>query len=662
MLVRKEDVERVAKLLSHSPKLALDCETSGLRPFHGDRLLGIAICGGDDAFYWNLQHYPAFDDSVLCVSDIHEYLGPLFRDGTKTWYLHNATFDMDFLRQIGVELSGTVHDTMVGARLEYNDHIKYDLASCAARIGLEKSSAIDEYCDTRGMYEMIQLPGKKVKKKNRFFDKVPLEVLEPYASTDALITYKLGEYQEQALRNMDKELKPGAKGVCSILDTERRLTKVVWGIKHRGLKIDLGFCQAAKEYEEGRAREAAASFAKEAHEPFKDSSKVFERIFESDRSRWGKSEKGNLSFDADALATFKNPLAKLVLTYRDAKSKSDFYNGFIYYTDQNGFLHPNLGQADTVTGRLGSREPNTQNLTNEEDVDLSQPFLVRRAIVPPSPEYLIASIDYSQQEYRMMLDYAEEFALIAQIKGGLDVHEATAQMMGVPRKVAKTLNFMLLYGGGAKKLGASLGVSMTDARTLKAKYFAALPGVRKLMSTVSRVAKERGHIRTWAGRRSHFKDPKYAYKAPNSLIQGGGADVMKQAMVYIHQFLEGHKTHMVLSVHDELIFYVHRTELHLIKEIQKIMENVYPAKHLPLECSVAWSDRSLADLKEGLPDESEARNKVQAGDSSPLFEEATKCMVFRGESAVYSGHPGYFDESKGAFHCPGVEIGNGTLK
>jgi DNA polymerase I-like protein with 3'-5' exonuclease and polymerase domains len=222
----------------------------------------------------------------------------------------------------------------------------------------------------------------------------------------------------------------------------------------------------------------------------------------------------------------------------------------------------------------------------------------------------------------MMLDYAEQLDLIEEVKGGLDVHTATAKLMGVARKPAKTLNFLLLYGGGVVKLALELfpvtaneptlwviwkqangwrldeddkkwlelatdemvAVNLPlllEAEKLRNQYFSRLPKVQELVDECKRTAADRGYIRTWTGRRIYFKRG-FAYKAPNALIQGGASDVCKTAIVRIDDYLKDKRSKLLLSVHDELVLKIHAGEMHTIDVVKDIMQTSFPHKHLPL--------------------------------------------------------------------------------
>jgi len=223
--------------------------------------------------------------------------------------------------------------------------------------------------------------------------------------------------------------------------------------------------------------------------------------------------------------------------------------------------------------------------------------IVRRAFIPRYGHTFLM-VDYDQMEYKLMLDYAGEMKVIEQVVNGIDVHTACGELMGVPRTPAKKINFMLLYGGGNAKLAADLGVSVKEATELRRLYFAKLPKVRKLIQGIQAQASKRGYIINWFGRRVLIPRDR-AYFAPNMLIAGGCADVVKLAMVNLFAMLKEHFPHtqMLLQIHDEILFETEFITEGLIYHITKIMESAYKFKYLPLTCSVDYSERSWADKK-----------------------------------------------------------------
>lgn len=636
ILVERSQVEAVClELAAHQGALAADTETYGLRPFHGDRLFSLIISTGKEDYYFNFQAYTTLKEECVLGPEAWVPLARLFNDCCRTWYFHNAPFDLSMLALEGIEVKGTVHCTKAMGRLEYNQHMSYDLDSCAKRIGLEKSDAVEKYVQEHHLWAWRDIPGKKTRDKDKFFFQVPFDIIAPYGCQDARTTHALGEYQQAQLSKVNSDaIERGLPALSNVVQTERSLTHAVVRMERVGVQIDSDYCVRAARYEADRAEKAMAQFAQITGRPFVASSKLFEDVFASDRDRWGVTDKGNPSFSSEALETFLNPAAQAVLAYRDAKSKSDFYQGFLYHRDENNCIHPHLDPGGTASGRFNSYSPNFQNLTSEglyecgeclfnlEDREDRCPkcsstkiqdkeFLIRRALVP-RPGFCFFMPDYVTMEYRMMFDYAcgivgYETDLVRRINAGHDPHQATADAvteMGTPlkRSKAKNVNFAFLYGSGDQTLADTMRATLAEAKALRSLIVRAAPEVKQFVDAVGGVARRRGFITTWAGRRSWFPDPNWAYKAPNYLIQGGCADVVKRAMVNVDSYLRGKKSRMCLQVHDELLIEVHAEEAATVpRAIQDIMQTIYPHKFLPLLTSAEWSDKSMADAKKGYP-------------------------------------------------------------
>ena len=289
----------------------------------------------------------------------------------------------------------------------------------------------------------------------------------------------------------------------------------------------------------------------------------------------------------------KTPIAKLVQDFRDAERKASMYYGsMLEFMDADGIIHANIRQGGTATGRMSYSGPNLQNQKKVEDGDeeYTNKYLVRRSFIPRKGCNFFM-LDFDQMEYKMMLDYANETKVIEQVLAGVDVHQATANIMKVSRKIAKTINFMLLYGGGVAKLCLALHnptlpepllkdverlyrwkdlapetiaikmeleqsvielniIELNKAYAQREHYFKNLPKVKNFIKNVRNIARDRGYIFNWYGRQYNFRK-NTAYKAPNYLIQGGCADVVKPAMVELAKFLTAYKPKMLIQIHDE---------------------------------------------------------------------------------------------------------------
>jgi len=610
LLANQKNLNELIARFSKAHSIAADAEAYGLHPYNGDRLFSIIIADEEGAVYFNFKPYPeAPDDAVLPDPSV---LAPIFKDEGKLVFMHNAKYDLAMLRFDGIEVERTVHCTQAIARLVYNKHFQYNLDALAKEIGLEKNKVVEEYISKHKLFDMVQIPGKQKKVRNEHYDKVPFDVIVPYGLDDAKITRALGLSQIARIEAMAATMPKNIGDVRELMRRERELTKVCFNMEWRGALIDPAYVKEALEYELNEQKKAEDEFKKLTGHDFKDSPKALGKAFDAIGEPYphhpptalmvkkaraqGKTPVGNPCFKAEALAGMETPAAKLVLAQRSANKKAGtYYRSFLYFSDDSNYLHCDLRQAGTDTGRMSSAEPNLQNLPKREEENESLKYRVRRAFPPPK-DYVLVMIDYDQMEYRLMLNYAAEMGLIEKIKGGLDVHQATADMMHVDRYPAKTLNFMIIYGGGIRALARKLKCSYDQAAEYMRNYKNGLPNCWRFIKRVIYTAEKRGFIFNWAGRRYEFDNPEFAYKAPNYLIQGGCADIVKKAMVECEHCLKGRKSTLRLQVHDECFFYIHKNEFNLVPELKGIMENTYIPKYLPLTCGVdhsfvSWGDK-----------------------------------------------------------------------
>lgn len=610
MLVGRADFERVVTELSKEMRLSLDFETTGLRMFHGDRFFSFIIANAKIPYYFNFLPYADLGSEYVLTRYHWEKMEALFKDPTKTWYIQRAAnFDLCIASVDGFFIEGRIHCTQAIGRVEYNDHMSFSLEDQLARIGRVKTDEVKKYIMEHKLYTDVKVPGKAKVERRLHYDRVPFKLMLPYGENDGLETFHLGEWQEKSITNQDVDSRPG-RTLRNVLINERRLQKTIHRMKHQGVLIDRKYCEEAARFEQGRMRRAHEQFRKETGIPYKDSGKLFAEVFKSDKERWEYTDKNNPSFESTVLKRFEHPGARAVLDAREAKSNSDFYQGFLYHADSQGRVHPNYNPEGATHGRFSSSEPNFQNLTSDED-EVELEFMVRKAIIP-SPGFLLIMPDFDQMEYRFMLEMAcrlkgEKTKLVELVLGGLDVHEATAQVANqagfkITRYQAKTTNFLTLYGGGNKKLADGLGCSIEQAKAIRRAIFQSSPEIQAYIHHIMRTAEQRGYITNWFGRRCHFSNRAYAYRAPNYHTSGGCADIVKIAMNGIDEFLLDKKSRMIMTVHDELPIEVHESEIDTVPHVVKgIMENAFESQYLPLTVGMKWSNKSLGDKVKGFP-------------------------------------------------------------
>jgi DNA polymerase-1 len=607
MLVTREEFDKVVERLSVPGWYGYDTET--MDRGRAQKLFSVQIAVSEtEAYHFNFLQYPEdwVTESMVLPRAWIKKLQPIVGNPESTLCIQNAKFDMRMSENEGLDIKARVWCTLALARVLQNNHMTYDLDSQAKRIGLAKNDEVDKYLKAHGHIEKLEVPGKKKKVDFPHFERVPLDIMERYGTHDAFLHKKIAQHQAAAFMEMNSTRLGSAPDMTRLIQNEIALTKVCAAIESVGMKINRPYVEAAMSAEMRGRQVLAEKFKSYTGLEFSDSNKLLADAFTKMGEKYPTTAKGNPSFKDEVLAGFSTPVAQIVRDIRSHdKLIGTYYSSFLYFADEDDILRANMRQGGTETGRFSYSDPNLQNLPKEdEEEDLKKPFLVRSSFMP-RPGFCFVMIDYSQQEFRMMLDYAGELELIEDImKRGVDVHQATAEFLGITRKQAKTINFGLLYGMGIEKLARALKVSVPEADRLKGIYFSKLPRIRAFINTVARTGKDRGYIWNWAGRRCHISSPDFAYVLPNHLIQGGGADVVKFAMVEIHELLRGYKSRMVCQVHDEILFEIHESELHLVPKLKAIMERIYrPRNGMFLTCSVehSWKSWGTRDKIKGAP-------------------------------------------------------------
>jgi len=617
MKVGRSDLKSVCSLLLKEGKkngfLALDTETTGLKPYKGDRPFSLIIATDKESYYFNFQKYDGLNFDLYLNPLAHcEWLMPLFNEPSITWDISKAQFDMHMLWvEWKIELAGPIWCTVAQGRVLNNDARSLSLDTLLKEIGSTKNDTASAYITKHKLSELVSVPGKKTRERIKHYDRIPYEIISTYGEDDGSGASLLGISQRRRINAIAQGCPKRLPSLLDVSRNEARLSKTVFRMERTGIKIDKPFCVRAAQNEARRIDSAIDSFKKFTTRDFKSSPKLFAEVFSSERNKWVYTDKGNPSFESDTLKKFENPAAQTVIDYRNAKSNQNFYQGFIHFADSNDTVHPHLNPSGTVTGRFSSSEPNLQNLKKDEDDDLKQEFVVRRAFVP-RPGFFFIMPDYAQMEYKMMLDYAMDIQkkispLGERILAGDDFHQATADMVKelgitISRHQAKQGNFAALYGSGLKTLAETLGTNIDTARQVRRSIFSAAPEIENFIEAIKWKSQQRGFIFNWLGRRLNCTNPRFAYKMPNYIIQGGCADVNKVAMNRIDDYLLDKKSNLILCVHDENIVEVHESEREEVPEmVQKIMSEVFPHKFLPLTCDMEYSRKSLADKIKGFP-------------------------------------------------------------
>lgn len=594
MLVTPSDLTKVLIELSAKPQLAIDTETTGLRHFHGDQLFSIIIADETAEYY--------FDFNTTLPRELIPKLHKILNIPTILWFGHNFKFDLHFINNEGIAVAGPTHCTMATMRLIHSELLSYSLDSCVKHaLDKAKDDKVMAYIREHKLWTLEDCPGK-AKNKRLHFDRVPLEIIQPYAELDARLTFDLGIWQLKKLGNMEATGSIHWPKIGKLYRNERSLTKTLLDMERHGVLINREYCKEALVHFHDTLQSCEKEFRGLTGKDFVDSGKLFSEIFPKDQLVMNDPTPGgkvNPSFDSEVLVGWGDPISKTILLHREAKKDKEFFEGLLYAADNDGVVRTSFRQSGTATGRMSSTDPNCQQWPKEE-AESFEAVAVRRAIIP-RPEFIFVMFDYEAMEMKLLYDLASAHSMIAKVREGLDVHQAMADRAKISRKQAKAGNFANIYGSGLVKFAQTLGCNEAQAKNIREAIFAAAPEIRPFIQRQTKEAEERGFSVNWVGRRCIFLDRRFCYKATNYVIQGGGADVIKIAMNKIHRHLIGKKSKMLLSIHDELLCEIHESETALIPEIKHIMEISYPHKHLPLTVSVEHSRVSFADRIKGPP-------------------------------------------------------------
>ena len=427
---------------------------------------------------------------------------------------------------------------------------------------------------------------------------VPLQNLADYAMEDADITWQLYERLNAMLSEA---------GMTSLFESiEMPLVPVLANMERSGVKLDTevlrrtasGLGEEMQRIEDEIYRLAGHSF--NINSPSQVGTVLFEELQITEKPK--KTKSGSYSTNEEILVKLqeKHPSVRLILDYRGIKKLlSTYVEALPEMRYPDGKLHTSFNQTVATTGRLSSSNPNLQNIPIRTEVGRG----LRAAFVPDNDECIFMSADYSQIELRLMAHLSEDESLIQAFLHGEDIHRATAsKIYRLPlvevtddmRRRAKTANFGIIYGISAFGLSERLNISRTEAKALIEGYFASYPGVKAYMDRSIAEAKRQGYVTTLFGRKRFLRDINsanavvrgYAERnAINAPIQGSAADLIKLAMIRIHEEITERKlrSRMILQVHDELNFNVLRPEAAEVRElVRSCMEGVMPSLRVPL--------------------------------------------------------------------------------
>ena len=557
-----EDIKALVELLSKQKQFVFDTETTNIDVYLAD-LVGLSFAiKAHEAWYLSM---PANREE--CQKKL-ELLRPLFEDETLLKIGQNLKYDISMLAQYGISVRGKMFDTMLAHYL----------------LEPEQRHNMDYLAEVYLNYITIpieDLIGKGRQQKT--MREVPVELVKEYAAEDADITLQLYEKLLPLLKE---------NGVEKLFyEIEMPLVPVLSRMEANGVKIDTENLHQISEEFGGEIRKIEEQIYEAAGTPFNIASPkqlgevLFEKLKIDEKAK--KTKTGQYATGEDVLQklSHKHPIIQMILDYRSfTKLKSTYLDALpALVNPKDGLIHTSYNQAVTATGRLSSNNPNLQNIP----VRTEKGREIRRAFVPRSEAYTLLAADYSQIELRIIAHLSQDPAMVADFNLGHDIHAATAaKVFHVPmeqvtkeqRSRAKAVNFGIIYGMSAFGLAERMELSRSEAADIIKKYFEEYAGIKEYMNRSIALAREHGYAETILGRRRYLRDINGANSvvrgfaernAINAPIQGSSADMIKIAMIGIHQEMQRLKmqSKMILQVHDELVFDAHFDELDMLKAI-----------------------------------------------------------------------------------------------
>lgn len=577
----KEELTFLKQRLADSRMFCFDTETTSVNAMEAE-LVGISFAMKEyEAYYIPL---PADREGVLETLDIFR---EEFENEEKEKTGHNLKYDIMVLANYGIEVRGRLFDTMVAHYLLQPEmHHNMDFLS-------------ESLLDYRTIH-IEELIGAKGKKQLSMRDIDPKKVSE-YAAEDADITLRLRYRLEPMLEEN--------RLVDLFQNIEMPLLKVLAKMELTGVIIDefaLAQTSDILTYKLSQIEhniKIVAGKEINLNSPRQIGELLFDNLQLSEKPR--KTKKGQYVTDEETLESLKgkHPVVNDILAHRGIKKLLSTYIDALpqLINNRTGRIHTSINQTITATGRLSSSNPNLQNIPIRDE----QGREIRKAFIA-SENSVFLSADYSQVELRIMAHLSNDANLTEAFMADHDIHAATAaKIFKVPieevtpemRRKAKTANFGIIYGISAFGLSERLSISRSEAKSLIDDYFESFPGVKLYIERCIANARDNGYVETLLKRRRYLPDITsrnanvrgYAERnAVNSPIQGTAADIIKIAMINIARRLKESnlRTEMILQVHDELNFNVHREEIEQVKQlIQEEMENAYPL-NVPLKVDI----------------------------------------------------------------------------
>lgn len=595
VILTTQDLNQWLQKLKNSTLFAVDTETTSLDPQQAE-LVGVSLAvNTNEAAYIPLGHDYEGAPLQLDKQAVLTALKPFLEGAAWTKVGHHLKYDAAIFARNGIQLQAPWMDTMLESYVYNSTASRHDMDSLARHYLQITTTSFED------------VAGKGVKQLT--FNQVPLEQAAPYAAEDARVTLSLHEFFWPSLAKND-----GLRRVYE--EIEMPLMPVLQWMEQHGVLIDAKELEKqSKDLQKRLEKLESEAFAKAGAAFNLNSPKQLQEILFEQMGLpvTQTTPTGQPSTSEAVLQVLARdfPLPKIILEYRSlAKLKSTYTDKLPQQINpRTGRVHTSYHQAVTATGRLSSSDPNLQNIP----IRTQEGRKVRDAFIAPKGS-LIVSADYSQIELRIMAHLSADETLKQAFADQLDIHRLTAsevfatpyyEVTDLQRRHAKAINFGLMYGMSAFGLAEQLGIERREADSYIEFYFERFPGVLAYMESTRAKAKKQGYVETLFGRRLYLPDINAKHvgrrraaerAAINAPLQGAQADIIKLAMVQIHDWIQkdSPEVALIMQVHDELIFEVPESMLDAsIERVAHLMENAAKLSvplHVTVGSGQSWGE------------------------------------------------------------------------
>lgn len=584
-----EEREKLLNLLMQQSSVCFDTETTDINALRAD-LVGMSF-----SFKEREGFYVAVPKDKEQAQAIVDQFKPFFESEKIEKIAHNMKYDIQVLHRYGVEFKGPLFDTMIA----------HYLIQPEAKQGMD---FLAQYYLNYQPISIETLIGKKGKGQGNMGDLEPSAIVD-YACEDADITFQLKQLfapqiEKEHLKKLFYEMEMPVMEVLAKME-ENGVSIDVDHLKNYSEQLGTELIQTEKDIKELAGEDFNVDSPKQLGEV------LFEKMKISAKAK--KTKTGQYATSEDILQQHVNdhPIIQKILDHRQMKKlKSTYVDPLPQLIDSiDQRVHTSYMQTVTATGRLSSNNPNLQNIPIRSERGKE----IRRAFIASSSEYQLMAADYSQIELRIIAALANDANMIKAFQDRVDIHKATAakvfhveleEVTKDQRSAAKAVNFGIIYGQSAFGLSQNLGISRTEAKGIIDAYFAQYSTIKTYMDSAVNNARELGYVETIMQRRRYLPDINSANavvrgfaerNAVNAPIQGSAADIVKLAMVAVDKAMVEAKvkSKMIMQVHDELVFEVHKDEIDLMKDLVKNAMESAGNLVVPMEVEMQVADNWL---------------------------------------------------------------------